>query len=92
MAVDAAKKAEMQMDTLEALADAWAEEADITTMITNATSPMALKRDAPADVLATFHERMKSHVYNLMTQAFIEGAVRGVDLVNDELRRRNSGS
>ena len=81
---------EMQMDNLEAMADAWAEEVGLTAMITNATSPMLLTTKAPADVRANFHDRMKSHVFNLLQQAFIEGAVRGIDLVNSELRSLRS--
>lgn len=82
------QRVQMQMDHLEALSDAWAEEAKVTEMITNATSPMDLNANAPPDVRRQFHERMKSHIYDLMTQAFIEGAVRGIDLVNAELRTK----
>lgn len=84
---DAEQKAQRQMDHLEALADAWAEEADITTMIVNVTSPMLLTPKAPPDVKNEFHERMKSQIFALMQQSFIEGAHRDVCLVNDDLRR-----
>jgi hypothetical protein len=56
-------------------------------MVTNVTSPMHLNRNAPEDVRDKFHERMKSQMFNLMQQAFIEGAARGIALVNDELRQ-----
>lgn len=84
--MDADRRVEMQMDVLEALADAWAEEVDLTAMITNATSPMKLHRSAPSDVRDRFHDRMKSQLFAIAQQAFIEGAYRGVMLVNDELR------
>lgn len=85
--MDAAKKAEMQMDHLEAMADAWSEEVDLVAMVTNATSPMNLNSNAPTDVRTKFHERMKAQVFAIAQQAFIEGACRGIDLVNDELRK-----
>jgi len=84
--VDAKRRAEMQMDHLEALADAWAGEVNLADMITNATSPMRLNSGVPKDVRQKFHERMKSQIFAIAQQAFIEGACRGVDLVNEELR------
>jgi len=86
--VDAAKRAEMQMDHLEALADAWAGEVNLAGMITNATSPMDLNSTVPREVKENFHERMKAQIFAIAQQAFIEGACRGVDLVNDELRQK----
>ncbi len=85
--MDAERRAQMQMDHLEALADAWAEEADVSGMVTNVTSSMKLNRNAPDEVRDKFHERMKSQMFNLMQQAFIEGAARGIALVNDEIRQ-----
>ena len=78
---------QMQMDNLEAMADAWAEEVGLTSMVNNTTSPMLLSQRAPADVRSKFHDRMKSNMFNLLQQAFIEGAVRGIELVNDEIRQ-----
>jgi hypothetical protein len=85
--VDAKARSEMQMDVLEGLADAWAGEVNLCNMIENATSPMRLNKNAPADVRQKFHERMKAQVFAIAQQAFIEGAVRGVDLINDEIRK-----
>jgi hypothetical protein len=80
----------MQMDVLEALADTWAGEVNLGDMITNATSPMNLTPRAPYDVKAKFHERMKNQIFAIAQQSFIEGAVRGIELVNEDLRRRNA--
>lgn len=80
-------RAAMRMDVLEAMADAWAEETDLTSMVTNASSPMLLNRNAPDDVRLRFHERMNSQIFAIAQQAFIEGACRGVELVNEELRK-----
>jgi hypothetical protein len=85
--VDAERKAEARMDHFEALADAWAGEVNLAGMITNATAPMNLRADASTDVRQKFHDRMKSQIFAIAQQAFIEGAARGVDLVNDELRK-----
>lgn len=87
-AMDDETKVQRQMDHLEALADAWAEEANITAMVNNVTSPMNLNAKAPADVKRKFHDRMNSQIFALMQQSFIEGAVRGVDLVNEERRAK----
>lgn len=85
--MDAERRAQAQMDHLEALADAWAGEVNLASMVANATSPMDLNAGAPPDARQRFRERMKAQVFALAQHAFIEGAVRGIALVNDELRQ-----
>ena len=55
-------------------------------MIKNVTSPMNLNRNAPADVREKFKARMEAQISAIVLQAFVEGALLGVDLVNDELK------
>ena len=85
--MDAKQKAEIGLDVLDALADTWAEAVDLTSMIKNVTSPMNLTRSAPDDVREKFKARMEAQVSAIVLQAFIEGAMRGVDLVNDEIKQ-----
>ena len=85
--LDAKHKAAICLDILDALADKWAADVDLTSMIKNATSPMNLNRNAPDDVRQKFKDRMEAQISSIVLQAFIEGAMRGVDLVNDELKQ-----
>jgi hypothetical protein len=84
--VDAQAKADLGIDILDGLADVWVEEVNLTSMIKNVTSPMDLNRSAPADVRQKFRDRMEAQIDAIVRQAFVEGALRGVDLVNDDLR------
>jgi hypothetical protein len=83
--VDAKQKAEVGLDILDGIADKWAADIDLTSMIKNATSPMNLNRSAPDDVRRKFKDRMEAQISAIVLQAFVEGALRGVDLVNDEI-------
>lgn len=84
--MDAQRKAEIAMDVLDGLADKWAEDIDLTSMIKNVTSPMGLTRSAPDEVRDQFKGRMEAQINAIVLQAFVEGALRGVDLVNDEIK------
>lgn len=85
--MDAKTKASMQMDALEDMAEAWAEEVSLATMIKNATSPMDLNRTVPEDVRAQFRRRMEEQISAIAQQAFIEGAHRAVIMVNDAYKQ-----
>lgn len=84
--MDAQAKADLGIDILDGLADVWVEEVNLTSMIKNVTSPMGLNRSAPDDVRQKFRDRMEAQIDAIVRQAFVEGALRGVDLVNDDLR------
>jgi hypothetical protein len=75
-----------QMDALEAMAEAWAVEANLATMIKHATSPMDLNRNAPDAVRKDFRERMEKQIDAIAQQCFIEGAHRAVCMVQDAYR------
>lgn len=64
--------------TLEALADKWAAEVNLTTMIKNAVSPqwdlIGMHRTA----------RMEVQIDAIVRQAFIEGAYRAITGLQDE--------
>jgi len=84
--MNAKRKAEIGLDVLDGLADKWAVDVDLTSMIKNVISPMNLNRSAPADVREKFKARMEAQVNAIVLQAYVEGALRGVDLVNDEIK------
>ena len=84
--MDAKQKAEIGIDVLDGLADKWAIDVDLTSMIKNATSPMNLNGSAPDHVREKFRARMESQINAVVLQAFVEGALRGVDLVNEDLK------
>jgi hypothetical protein len=67
---------DMSLAKLDALADVWAEEVNLTAMIKNVVSPMRLNRNAPKEVREKFTARMEAQIDAIMRQAFIEGAVR----------------
>jgi hypothetical protein len=75
------EKAERQLDHLDVMADAWAEEVNLAMMIENMTSPFDLSRAAPADVVKQFRSRMKEQINAIALQCFVEGAVRGIDMI-----------
>ncbi len=83
--MDAQQKAEIGIDVLDGLADKWAIDVDLTSMIKNATSPMNLSRSAPDHVREKFRARMEAQINAVVLQAFVEGALRGVALVNEDL-------
>jgi hypothetical protein len=84
--VDAQAKADIGIDILDGIADAWAEDINLHSMIKNVTSPMGLNRTVPDAVRDKFRNRMEAQIDAIVRQAFLEGALRGVDLVNDDLR------
>ncbi len=77
-------KAEHAMSILDALADKWVEEVNLTAAIKNAASPMKLNRNAPDDVRASFTNQMEAQIYAIARQAFIEGAYRAICGLQDE--------
>ena len=79
--------ADAQIEVIDRMADAWAEEVDLATMIKNATSPMDLKPHAPAEVRAVFRQRMEDQIDAIARQCFLEGASRAVCLVQDAYRQ-----
>lgn len=79
--------AKLQLDALDKMADAWADEARLSEMIRNASSPMALNRNAPLDVRAKFRARMEKQMNAIARQAFVEGAHRAVCMVQDAYRQ-----
>lgn len=84
--MDAQAKADIGIDILDGIADAWAEDINLHSMIKNVTSPMGLNRTVPDAVRDKFRNRMEAQIDAIVRQAFLEGALRGVDLVNDDLR------
>ncbi|MGA9855083.1 MAG: hypothetical protein WBR29_07400 [Gammaproteobacteria bacterium] len=80
--MDATQKAAIGLDILDGLADKWAADVDITSMIKNVTRPMNLTRNAPMDVREKFKARMEAQISAIILQTFVEGALRGIDLVN----------
>lgn len=73
---DKQAKADRAIDGLEALADQWAAEINLTSVIKNTVSPMDLNRNAPAEVRERFKARMEAQIDAIAKQAFIEGAYR----------------
>jgi hypothetical protein len=69
---------------LDALADTWAAEVNLTAMIKNAVSPMRLNRGAPDDVRERFTARMEAQIDAIARQAFQEGAYRAITGLQDE--------
>lgn len=77
----------LQLDVLDKMADAWADEVKLAEMIKNAASPMGLNRSAPADVRQQFRVRMEKQMNAIARQAFVEGAHRAVCMVQDAYRQ-----
>lgn len=77
-------KADHGLAILDALADKWAEECNITAMIKNIVSPMRLNRNAPAGVREDFIHRMEVQMDAIIRQAFQEGAYRAIAGLQDE--------
>jgi hypothetical protein len=78
------KKTDHALTILDALADKWAAEVNLTSMIKNAVSPMGLNRNAPGEVVAQFQHRMEVQIDAIARQAFIEGAYRAITGSQDE--------
>lgn len=81
---EAKAKADYGLAVLDALADKWAAEVDLTSTIKNAVSPMRLNRNAPDDVREDFTHRMEVQIDAIARQAFIEGAYRAITGLQDE--------
>lgn len=79
--------AKLQLDALDRMADAWADEVKLDEMVSNAASPMQLNPGAPADVRVKFKERMEKQMNAIARQAFVEGAHRAVCMVQDAYRQ-----
>jgi len=77
-------KASHGLAILEALADAWAAEVDLTSMIKNVTSPMELNERATEHVKTEFRHRMEVQMDAIVRQAFQEGAYRAITGLQDE--------
>lgn len=71
-----AADADVSLTVLDALADRWAAEVNLTAMIKNAVSPMRLNRNAPDDVRQKFTARMEAQIDAIVRQAFIEAIIR----------------
>lgn len=85
--VDYQLLAKLQLDALDKMADAWADEVKLADMITNAASPMGLNSGTPADVRQKFRARMEKQMDAIARQAFVEGAHRAVCMVQDAYRQ-----
>lgn len=83
------EQAERQMDHLDAMADAWADEINLAGVVENITSPFDLSRAAPAEVVKHFRSRMKEQIDAWARQCFVEGAVRAIDMMNGIRSGRN---
>jgi hypothetical protein len=83
---DPQSRADMQINHLDSMADVWADEVDLISMINNMTSPMKLNPNVPHDVRDQFHKRMKEQIDAICRQSFLEGAERAVTMVQDEYR------
>jgi hypothetical protein len=70
--------------TLDGLADKWAEDVNLTSMIKHATSPMDLVSHVPADVRTRFRLRMEALIDEIVRQAFREGVYRAITGLQDE--------
>lgn len=77
----------LQLDALDKMADAWADEVRLADMIKNASSPMGLNRNAPDDVRKKFRARMEKQMDAIARQAFVEGAHRAVCMVQDAYKQ-----
>jgi hypothetical protein len=70
---------ERAMDWFDALADAWAIEVDLPTLIKACVSPMGLSRSAPDTVRQRFRDRMEAQIDAIVRQAFIEAYMAAAD-------------
>lgn len=71
------------IDILDGLADKWAVDVDLHSMIVNLTSPMGLNSTSPPDVRERFRLRMEAGIDAIVRQAFVEGAYRMVTGLQD---------
>lgn len=69
--------AERAWDALDAIADKWAEEINLTAWIKNIVQVARLNKSAPDDVRETFIHRQESLIDAFVRQAFSEGFYRG---------------
>lgn len=83
-------KADHGLAILDALADVWAAEVNLTSMIKNAVSPARLNQNAPDDVREDFIHRMEVQIDAIARQAFVEGAYRTVTGLQDEKKAMKS--
>ena len=79
-------RVERFLDQLEVASYFWAGDVNLERMVEYATSPMRLNRNAPPDVVTSFHDRMKEQVSNLILMAFVEGAFRAFETRQDAIR------
>ena len=84
------EKVDHGMAILDSLADQWAEEVDLTSMIKNAVSPMRLNRNAPKKVRDEFTARMERQIYAIVRQTYIEASYRTLCQLQDETAARRS--
>lgn len=69
------------MAILDAMADNWAKEIDLTSMIKDATSPL----DEPSsDAQNILRNRVEARIYAIVRQAFQEGALGAIANLHDE--------
>jgi L-fucose mutarotase/ribose pyranase (RbsD/FucU family) len=79
--------AKLQLNELDKMAEAWADEVKLSDMIKNAASPMSLNSNVPSDVRQQFRARMEKQMDAIARQAFVEGAHRAVCMVQDAYRQ-----
>ena len=73
--------AECGMANLDALADSWAEDVDLTSMIKDAMSPLDR---CPRNSDDALRNQIESRVYAIVRQAFQEGALGAIASLSDE--------
>lgn len=69
------------MTVLDALADSWAEDVNLTAMIKDATS---LLDDPSNDAQHTLRNRIEARIYAIVRQAFQEGALGAITNFGNE--------
>jgi hypothetical protein len=82
--MDDQTKADMQMDHLDAMADAWAEDCNLAGMIENITATFDLSRTAPREAVQEFRSRMKEQINAMILLGFVEGAHRGICMIQGD--------
>jgi hypothetical protein len=70
---------ERTMDWIEAQADEWAEEVNLTAMIKNIAAAAKLNTGVPADMRNKFAARCEANMDALCRQIFLEAYVRCID-------------
>lgn len=69
--------ADAMISFIEAQADAWADDAELTGCIKNLVSVGRLNRSVPNSILEKFIARQEAMIHAFMLQCFIEGFIRG---------------